>query len=96
MPSINNTEARDVTFDKWGRMNFHPDFHAKQGTPWTMADQNYLIESYEALGPEQTAMALERTIHTVMQRACELRKKELMAKRTKGTTHKRLCSPKAA
>lgn len=72
-----------VTYDRYGRMNYHPDFHAKNKKPWTISDQKYLIENYEKIGPDSMSFTLERTIHTVMQRACELRKKGLMPKRSK-------------
>lgn len=35
-----------VTYDKYGRMNYHPNFHGKQGEPWTTTDQQYLIDNY--------------------------------------------------
>ena len=79
-----------VTYDKYGRMNYHPDFHGKQKEPWTTTDQQYLIENYEMMGPEQVSLALERTIHTVMTRAYELRKKGLMKKPTTRKCHKRI------
>lgn len=69
-----------VTYDKYGRMNYHPDFHARQNTPWTTSDEKFLIENYASLGPEQISFALERTIHTVMTRAYRLRKQGLMPK----------------
>ncbi|ELA9367436.1 hypothetical protein QUN99_003326 [Vibrio parahaemolyticus] len=87
MTQSNLTE--DVTYDKYGRMNYHPAFHAKQGTPWTTTDQKFLIEHYVAMGPESISFALERTIHTVMTRAYELRKKGLMPKPKKQIHHKR-------
>lgn len=79
-----------VTFDAQGRMNYHPDYHAKQGTPWTNTDEKYLIENYAALGPEQISLTLERTIHTVMQRACALRKAGKMTKPAKRPYSKRM------
>lgn len=78
-----------VTYDKYGRMNYHPDFHGKQKQPWSTADQKYLIENYERFGPEQVSLDLERTIHTVMTRAYELRKKGLMPRPAKKVSHKR-------
>lgn len=78
-----------VTYDAYGRMRFHPDYHGKQGTPWTTTDEKYLIENYEAIGPEQVSLALERTIHTVMGRACELRKLGRLTKPAKKTYAKR-------
>lgn len=83
-------EVQDVAYDRYGRMKYHPEYHSKQQTPWTVEDQNYLIENYVLLGPEQISFALERTIHTVMQRACELRKIGVMKKLSKKIYHKRI------
>jgi len=77
------------TYDRYGRMNYHPEYHPNQGRPWTTRDQKYLIEYYEKLGPEQVSLALGRTIHTVMQRACELRKTGAMRRPTNRTCHPR-------
>lgn len=63
-----------VTYDKYGRMNYHPEFHSNHGKPWTNQDTKYLIENYDKIGPEEISLTLERTIHTVMTRAYQLRK----------------------
>lgn len=85
-----NNQPNCVTFDKYGRMNYHPEYHGNQGKPWTTVDEKFLIENYESMGPEQVSFALERTIHTVMTRAYELRKKGLMAKPVKKSHHQRM------
>ena len=81
-----------VTYDRYGRMQFHPAFHGKQKEPWTTTDQRFLIENYASLGPEQISLSLERTIHTVMTRAYQLRKQGVMTKPTKRTNTKRMRS----
>ena len=78
MTGINNTQ--DVAYDSVGRMKYHPDFHCRQGTPWTTTDQNYLIDNYDSLGMKNISMALERTETSVAARAWELRKSGLMKK----------------
>ena len=80
-----------ISYDKQGRMKYHPDFHDKQKEPWTTQEQKFLIDNYELLGPEQISLELGRTINTVMRRASDLRKKGLMARPIKGKrhTHKR-------
>jgi hypothetical protein len=70
-------------------MKFHPQYHARQKLPWTTSEERYLIENYVLLGPEEVSLALERTIQTVMQRACELRKRGLMQKPQVKTMHRR-------
>lgn len=82
-----------VRYDRWGRLQYHPELHAKQGTPWTTADQKYLIEHYALLGPEQVSLALERTLTTVMTRAYELRKAGVMARPAKIQHQRRLLRP---
>lgn len=84
-----------ITFDRYGRMQYHPDYHPNQGTPWTTADQQYLIEFYAVEGPEQMSLSLGRTIHTVMTRAYELRKQGMMAKSTKQKHFRRLIKPQS-
>lgn len=78
-----------VTYDRYGRMQYHPDFHVRQKLPWTTSEERYLIENYVTLGPEAISFALERTIHTVMTRAYELRKKGVMQKSQKKHMHRR-------
>ncbi|MCG6387530.1 hypothetical protein [Vibrio fluvialis] len=85
-----NNHPNDVTFDKYGRMKYHPELHKKQGTPWTTTDEKYLINHYATMGAEEVSFALERTIHTVMTRAYELRKKGLMSKPAKRKNHRRI------
>ena len=67
-----------VTYDRYGRMQYHSAYHAKHKTPWLQKDQDYLIEHYESMGPENISFALERTIHTVMAKAWKLRKDGIM------------------
>jgi hypothetical protein len=84
-----HASSRSVTYDKYGRMNYHPEFHAKQKLPWTTTDQRFLIDNYESMGPEATSLALERTIHTVMTRAYKLRKSGTMPKPSARIIHPR-------
>ncbi|ELH7813096.1 hypothetical protein P3597_25545 [Vibrio parahaemolyticus] len=79
-----------VTYDALGRMRYHPDFHPNHGSPWKTTEQKYLIERYVLDGPEQVSFALGRTIHTVMSKACELRKLGLMPKPVKLKHHRRV------
>ncbi len=83
-------EQSQPTYDGYGRMQYHPDFHPNHGKPWTTHDERYLIDYYEKLGPEQVSLELGRTIHTVMQRACQLRKSGLMCGPRKKIYHRRM------
>lgn len=84
-----HASSSPVTYDKYGRMNYHPEFHGKQKLPWTTTDQRFLIDNYESMGPEATSLALERTIHTVMTRAYKLRKSGAMPKASARIIHAR-------
>jgi hypothetical protein len=88
---MSQLQQTDVSYDKYGRMKYHPDIHTNQKKPWSNSDQKYLIENYENLGPEQISFDLGRTIHTVMTRAYELRKQGTMPKRSANAkAHKRM------
>ena len=80
----------EVTYDKCGRMQYHPDLHRNHGKPWTVQDEKYLIDNYELLGPEECSFSLERTIHTIMNRVYELRNKGEMPKATRRRNHRRM------
>ncbi len=86
---MNNHEI-PVTYDAYGRMQYHPDFHPNHGKAWKTTEQSYLIERYELDGPEQVSFALGRTIHTVMEKAYVLRKSGVMPKATQVTHHRRV------
>lgn len=70
-------------------MKFPADYHGRQKTPRTTTDEKFLIENYAKIGPEQVSFALERTIHTIMTRAYQLRKSGRMDKPIKRTNVKR-------
>lgn len=76
--------------NKLGRMLFNPEFHGNHKKAWMVQDEQYLIDHYEALGPEHCAFALEKTIQSVMQRVCEMRKAGRMNKPTKRSHFKRV------
>lgn len=71
----------NVTYDRYGRMNYNPDFHFNQKKPWTTTDEKFLIKMYEKIGPDEVSVSIGRTIHTVMQRAYTLRKEGRMPAR---------------
>lgn len=72
--------ARPITYDRHGRMQYHPDYHPNHKKDWMASDEQYLIENYAGLGPETIAAALGRTIGVIMTRAYTLRKEGKMPK----------------
>ena len=83
-------ECVNIKYDKYGRLGYTPELHARHGRAWTTTDEKFLIENYVSMGPEAVCLALERTIHTVMTRVYVLRKRGQMPKPTTKTLHKRM------
>ena len=81
-----------IEYDRFGRMMYNPEFHSKNGTPWSKEDIEYLIKYYDIAGPEEMSFALDRTSKTVMEKVFQLRKKDLMTKPVKQTWNKRIKS----
>lgn len=79
-----------IQYDKCGRMKYHPDYHSKQGTPWSYTDTQYLIDYYYIIGAEEMSFALERTMATVAQKAKELTKQGVIIKPVKSNWHRRI------
>lgn len=82
--------SSSIQFDTYGRMRYHPEFHPNQGRYWTTVDQQFLIDNYARIGPEECSLALGRTIHTVMQKAYSLRQAELMPRAVRKSHFRRL------
>lgn len=77
-----------------GRMKYHPDYHPRQGKPWTNHEQRYVIERYVKDGPEEVSFALGRTIGTVMSYVYRLRRLGVMAPApATGRRHKKRIRP---
>ena len=62
----------NVTYDKYGRMNYCPELHSKKGEPWTKEDLDYMKEWYSVIGPEEMSFALERPVKAIMTKASSL------------------------
>ncbi|OWY39293.1 hypothetical protein CEK28_08740 [Xenophilus sp. AP218F] len=52
----------DVRYDRWGRLLYPPELHAKQGLPWTAVDQQYLIDHYAPLASRRRTRVQVRTV----------------------------------
>ena len=81
--------SSSIQFDAHGRVRYHPEFHPNHGKPWTTTEQRYFIENYARVGPEEISLALGRTIHSVMQKASDLRRLGLMPKPKRRSYSKR-------
>ncbi len=41
---MTHSTEKQVTYDAYGRMQYHPDFHPNHGKPWKTTEQKYLID----------------------------------------------------
>ncbi|WP_071058780.1 hypothetical protein [Pelistega sp. MC2] len=82
-----------MNFDKYGRMQYHPEYHKNHRKPMLLSDQKWLIENYEIMGAEQCSFILERTIHSIYTIVTSLRKKGLMKKPLKRQWSRREIRP---
>lgn len=80
----------EVIYDHFGRMKYNPEFHINTGKAWSTNDEQYLIDWYDIIGPEEMSFALERTIISVMQKVTVLRKEGVMKKPLKRANSKRI------
>ncbi|MFT7109907.1 MAG: hypothetical protein ACI843_001574 [Psychrobacter glaciei] len=67
-----------IQHDSNGRVKYNPQLHPNHKKPWTTHEQKYLIDFYGKDKPADISLALGRTIGTVMDRACDLRKQGLI------------------
>lgn len=70
-------EALTLHYDNCHRLEYHPEFHPRQGEKWTHEELEYLCKFIEHDGPASMAMALGRTQTTVASRVTVLKKRGL-------------------
>jgi hypothetical protein len=63
-----------ITFDKQGRMQYHPDFHPNHGKPFSTSDLIYLCKYHKLDGPRGIGFALGKTEQTISVRLNDLRR----------------------
>lgn len=63
-----------VELDSNGRIAYHPELHAKQGTPWSEEDIEYMCKYHEYDDLKTLSAALERTQLTIATKLCRLQK----------------------
>ena len=77
-----------MKFDRYGRLRYDPELHPKHRTGWTVREEQYLIDYYGAISPEELSLSPGRTPHAVYQKATELRRQGRLEKT--GRNFKRL------
>lgn len=56
---------QEITYDKRGRMRYHPDYHPNMGKPWTQSDIEYLCKYFEVDDINALSFALGRTADSI-------------------------------
>jgi len=67
-----------ITYDRWGRMNPHPDFHENHKKPFTNDDLEYLCMFYETDNKRSLAFALGKTEHVLRAKYSKLKSQGLV------------------
>lgn len=63
-----------IIFDRYGRMQYHPDFHPNHGVKMTEEELEYLCKFCEVDDWRTMAFALGRTEHTLRTKVNDLKK----------------------
>lgn len=63
-----------VTYDKWGRMQYHPDFHFRHGQLYTPRELAFLVQNYRPGHVKDLQMVVGRTEHCIRSKIAYLRK----------------------
>lgn len=77
--SIRRTEPDEddmkdgITFDRLGRMQYHPDFHPNHRKPITLGEKIYIAKYYDSDGMRSVGFALGRTESTIAHQASLMR-----------------------
>lgn len=63
-----------ISYDRLGRMQYHPEFHFSHGNHFTESDLEYICKFYEVDHTRNLAFAIGKTEHTIRTKVNELRK----------------------
>ncbi|MFI8712002.1 DNA-entry nuclease [Brevibacillus brevis] len=63
-----------IEYDRYGRMQYHPEFHFNHKTPFEEDELEYLCKFYETDATRSLSFALGRTEHTIRTTVNQLRK----------------------
>lgn len=65
-------------YDNQGRLMYDPEIHFSQGKRWSLSEQQYLIDWYDIIGPEEMSYALGRTEYSIVAYAAKLKREGLL------------------
>ena len=78
---ITEEDLKDgITYDKQGRMKYHPEFHPNHGEIFTNEELEYICKFYHVDGARSISFALGRTEGTIKTKIDELKKKGFFEK----------------
>lgn len=64
----------DITYDKYGRMGYHPEFHFSHGKPFSESDLEYICKFYEVDQARTLSFTIGKTEHTIRTKVDFLKK----------------------
>lgn len=67
-------ESVEITYDKHGRMLYHPEFHFSHGTHFTESDLEYICKFSEVDHARHLAFAIGKTEHTIRTKISNLKR----------------------
>jgi hypothetical protein len=68
-------DTDEVRYDRFGRMQYHPDYHPNQGKSYTVKENAYLCKHYVRGHVKTLALDMGRTETSIRSRICELRRR---------------------
>lgn len=68
---------QDITYDRFDRMQYHPEFHFAHGKVFTESDLEYVCKFYEVDHVRNLAFAIGKTEQTIRTKVMQLRKRGL-------------------
>lgn len=74
---MNATAEITETYDRCGRLKYHPDYHPNHGKPFTTEELEYMCKYFETDGRRMISMALGRTEHTISTKVTSLKRSGL-------------------
>ncbi|MFC7443457.1 DNA-entry nuclease [Laceyella putida] len=74
---MKTSSENEIRYDRFGRMEYHPDFHPNHKRPFSESDLEYLCKFWETDHRQTMAFALGRTEHTLGVKVASLKKRGL-------------------
>lgn len=65
----------DITYDKLGRMQYHPEFHFSHGEPYSESDLEYICKFYDFDHARALAFAIGKMEHSIRVKVDFLKKR---------------------